>query len=129
MPRPLLRSGARRVNEFENSRQLVFRNADAGVVHIDPDFRPPAAAADQDASSRLRVSYRIGHQIAEDASQQHWIAHQRGIRCNGSEIDAPLNSGIFVFVPKPPEQGPKSDSGNLKLIGRVQPDKRHPPCN
>lgn len=35
------------------------------------------------------------------------------IRCNGSKIDASLNSGIFVFVSKP---GPKRNRANPQRI-------------
>ena len=52
---------------FEDPGQLRFRNADARIVHIDSDFVAFAATADQDASSRLCVSYGIGQQIADDA--------------------------------------------------------------
>ena len=116
MPKPLLLSGERRVKEFEDLRQLVFRNADARIVDIDSDFAPFAAAADQNAPSRLGVSYGIGQQIAEDATKQYWIAGHVDIRYNGSKIDASLNGCILVFVPKPPEQGFKRDRGNLELI-------------
>jgi hypothetical protein len=61
------------------------------------DFGSVAAAADQNALSRLRVSYGIGQQIAEDTTEQYRVAHHMGIR--RSKIDAPLNGGIFVLVP------------------------------
>jgi hypothetical protein len=110
-------SGRKARERFEDSRQLVFRNADARVVYVDPDFGPAAAAADQDAPSGLCVSYGIGQQIAEDATEQHRITHYMGIRGNRSKIDAPLNGGIVVFVLQPPEQRPKSHGGDLQRIG------------
>ena len=73
-------SGRKARERFEDSRQLVFRNADARVVYVDPDFGASAAAADQDAPSRLRISYGIGHQIAEDAAEQHRITSDADIR-------------------------------------------------
>jgi hypothetical protein len=55
-------------------------------------------------------------QIAKDAIEQYRIARHTDIRCNSSKIDASLNSGILVFVSKPPKQGPKRDGRNLQRI-------------
>ena len=106
-------SGRKARERFEDSRQLVFRNTDARVVYVDPDFGASAAAADQDAPSGLCVPYGIGQQIAEDATEQHWITRHMGIRGNRSKINAPLNGGIFVFVPEAPEQRPKPNGADL----------------
>ncbi len=90
--------GCQARERFEDSRQLVFRNADTRVVDVDPDFGPLAATADQDASAGLRVSDGIGQEIAEDAAEQYRMAHDMAIRRHRSKIDAPLNGGIFVLV-------------------------------
>ena len=86
---------------FEDAQQLVFRDADAGVTNIDPDFAAVAAATDQDAPTGRRVPYGVGQQIAENATEQHGIAHDMGIGRNCPDIDAALNGGVFVFMPKP----------------------------
>src|ERR1700729_1152102 len=48
---------------------------DAGVTYIDPDFAAFAATTDQDAPTGRRVPYGVGQQIAENATEQHGIAH------------------------------------------------------
>ena len=108
--------GSKARERFEDSRQLVFRNADTRVVYVNPDFGTFAAAADQNPPPGFRVSYGIGQQILQDATEQHWIAHHLGIRCNRSKVDASLDSAMFVFVSKPPEQWPKSDGRDLQRI-------------
>ena len=95
----------------------MFRNADARVVYVNPDFGTFAAAADQNPPSGFRVSYGIGQQILQDATEQHRIAHHMGIRRNRSKVDASLNGAMFVFVAKPPEQRPKSHGRDLQRIG------------
>lgn len=112
MPKPLLRSGARRLKD-PRIAAIGFPECRCHIVYIDSDLTPSAAAADQDGPSGLRVSYGIGQQITEDAIEQHRIAHHMDIRCNGSKIDASLNSGIFVFVSKP---GPKRNRANPQRI-------------
>ena len=94
----------------------MFGNADAGIVDIDPDFRPFAAAADQNAPAGLRIPDRIGQEIAQNATEQHGIARDMDIGRNSSKIDPPLDRGIFVFVAKLPKQRPKPDRRNLQSI-------------
>jgi hypothetical protein len=96
---------------------LVFRNADTGVVHVDPHFRASTAATDQDAPAGLRVPDRIGQEIAQDATEQHRIAGYMYIGDNGSKIDPPFDRRIVMLVSKLPEQGSKSNGRNLQGVG------------
>jgi len=57
-------SVARTVKQIEDSRHLVDRNPDTGVVNFDPHCVASATASDEDAASRIRVFYRVTNQIS-----------------------------------------------------------------
>ena len=57
-------SAAHTAKQIEDSRHLVDRNADTGVVDFDPHGVAGATTSDEDATSRICVFYRITNQIS-----------------------------------------------------------------
>src|SRR3984893_11204258 len=81
---------ARRIEpeeRLEYARQLIGRDALAGVVNLDANCRAAPAAADEDTPARRCVIECIAREIAQDAVEQHRLAQDHGARRQKSEID------------------------------------------
>jgi hypothetical protein len=90
--------GIKSSERFEDPRNLIVGNSNAGVVHVDPDLRTGAPAANKDATSRLSVLDRITHQIAQGGAEKQTITEHDSVAGNRVDGYSLAQSGMFVLA-------------------------------
>ena len=94
--------GIKPSERFEDPRNLFDGNTNAGVVHVDPDLRTGAPAANKDATSRLGVLDRITHQIAQGSAEKQAIAEHDNVAGNRMDGYSLAQRGMFVLAARLP---------------------------
>lgn len=73
--------------QIENSRHLVTGNPYSSVVDFDTDDISGATAADENATSRIRILDRVAHQIAQNRTEKQPIALNGKTGRNHTKLD------------------------------------------
>jgi hypothetical protein len=74
----------------EDFRQLVGRDANAGIMDLDAHVGPAAPTAQQNSPARPRVFDRVAEKIAQDPFKEDRVAQNRHARWTDANCDAIL---------------------------------------
>src|SRR6266576_1035109 len=92
-------AGVDAIESLENAREVLGRDARAGVADAQDSVSAHALCDDADFAASRRVSQRIVVQVGEDLPQRFGIAVEgRGIR-GGFECDAPARGALGEWGP------------------------------
>src|ERR1700730_612994 len=116
---PVAARGVEAFKCIEDSRQLLWCDADAGVVDVDPHFRAGTAASYQDAPPGFGVFDCIGNQIAEDPAKEYGITHNVSLRRTHPHVDTSAQRCVLVLIAQSPEQRCKRNGGHLQRLGAL----------
>jgi hypothetical protein len=90
--------GIKPSERLEDPRNLFVGNSNARVVHVDPDFRTQAPAAEKDATSRLSVFDRIAQQVAQCCPEKQAITEYSGVAENRVDGYSLAKGSMFVLT-------------------------------
>ena len=77
------------VELLEDAGPMLLRDADAGVAHLEDDAARAAARADQHPA-RIGVADGVGHEVAQDALEEHRVGAHDGARGDEAQREALL---------------------------------------
>ncbi|WGD50305.1 hypothetical protein QA641_32585 [Bradyrhizobium sp. CB1650] len=94
---------------LKNVREFVARNSSASIIHVDPDRRAVVPAADENATSRLRVLDCVADQIAQRSTEEQVVTQNRSITWNYPHAYALGQYRMSVLAPSLPQDVSDTD--------------------
>lgn len=88
-----------------HSGHLVPGDTDSGVIHVNTDALAGMTATEENAAARLSVLDGVADQVAQNCTEKHGVALNRGAGRGRTNVEPLLLSCDFVLVSSMLQQG------------------------